>query len=251
MELAQSQRRGSIARRLSEEWPQATAEDAYQIQDWLRLSALAGGERQSGWKMGLTSEAKRQAVHVHEPIFGWLGYSMELTDGILPWRGVIHPRVEPEIAMILGHDLHGPDLRPRDVWRAIEAVVPAMEVIDSRYEGFQFSLADVIADNASAVYYTLGPDQFSTANRLWGNVGISVYKNGTLAQTGSGAAVLGHPVNAVIRLADMLAARGLELEAGMVILTGGITDAVPVGRGDHITVQFEGMGSLGLQVLDN
>lgn len=247
-ELASAQKHGKIARRLSDDHPQTTVHDAYEIQDWLRQRALTAGEGQSGWKMGLTSEAKRQAVQVHEPIFGWLGSSMELTEGLLPWTGMIHPRVEPELAVILSKPLQGQGLKPRDVWRCVEAVVPAMEVIDSRYEGFQFSLVDVVADNASAVFYSLGLDEFSPFDQEWGNVGVSVYKNGELQQTGSGAAVLGHPINAVIRLADMLAQYGMGISAGMVILTGGITDAVAVQPGDHITVHYEGMGTLGLHV---
>ncbi|ATY85436.1 4-oxalocrotonate decarboxylase [Kyrpidia spormannii] len=242
------QRKGLAMRKLTLEYPELTVEQAYRIQALAVERELAAGDRLIGWKMGLTSRAKQVSVGVDEPIYGRLLGAMELKTPILSVTGLVHPRVEPELALVLKGRLEGDSITPRDVWRATECVVPALEVIDSRYENFSFTLVDVVADNASSSRFYLGEQGFSPYHTQWDEVGVVVRKNGTVVQTGAGAAVLGHPVRSVVMLAQMLAREGLALEPGMVILTGGITEAVSVAPGDRLQVAFDGLATLELRV---
>lgn len=211
--------------------------DAYAIQNMLLEKALAKGDGICGYKMGLTSKAKQRDVQVFEPIRGFLKKSTEIVkNGRLETTKLIHPRVEPEISVVFKDRLKGPGLTLRDVHRAIGAVYPALEIVDSRYEKFQFSLADVIADNTSAAHFMVG-----TVN-LIGQVaevpllGISVRKNGDIIETGAPAAVLGDPFLPLVSLANALGEEGKEIVPGMVVLTGGITNSVPFQKGDVIEI---------------
>ncbi|MBE3552105.1 MAG: fumarylacetoacetate hydrolase family protein [Kyrpidia tusciae] len=246
--VSEHQRKGLAMKKLTLEYPELTVEQAYRIQALSVERSVAEGDRFVGWKMGLTSRAKQVSVGVEEPIYGRLLASMELRDPLVSVSGLVHPRVEPELAFVLKEGLHGESVTPREVWRATECVVPALEVIDSRYENFSFTLVDVVADNASSARFYLGEQGFSPYGARWDEVGVVMRKNGEVVQTGAGAAVLGHPVRSVMMLTRMLAREGLGLEPGMVVLTGGITEAVPVQPGDAVEVSYEGLGSLELRV---
>ncbi|SIS97273.1 2-keto-4-pentenoate hydratase [Alicyclobacillus vulcanalis] len=227
-----------------------TVDDAYEIQRLTMQKYMDEGARLVGWKMGLTSKAKQQSVGVDEPIFGHLLSTMELEHPVLSVRGLIHPRVEPEIAFVFRSRLAGPDVTVRDVWLATECVVPALEVIDSRYENFSFTLIDVIADNASSARFYLGDQAFSPYAFRLDEVGVVMRLNGNVVQTGAGAAVLGHPVKSVLEQVRMLTRYGAAIEPGMVVLTGGITEAIHVHPGDRVQIAFAGMGSLELNVTE-
>ncbi|ATY86544.1 4-oxalocrotonate decarboxylase [Kyrpidia spormannii] len=239
---------GRPMKKLTAEYPDLTVEDAYRIQALCVEAAEARGDRPTGWKMGLTSRAKQISVGVDEPVYGRLMASMELRKPRLSLAGLIHPRVEPEFAFILKHDLGGPHVTARDVWAATECVMPALEVIDSRYENFSFTLEDGVADNASSAKFYVGEQVYLPYGIRLDEVGVTVRKNGEAVVTGAGAAVLGHPVRSVILLAQMLSRVGKIIEAGAVVLTGGITEAVPVKAGDWIQVIFDGMGIIELAV---
>ncbi|MDI3328635.1 MAG: fumarylacetoacetate hydrolase family protein [Alicyclobacillaceae bacterium] len=247
-QVREHQRTGRAMKKLTLEHPDLTVEDAYRIQALGAEMAVAEGDRLVGWKMGLTSRAKQVSVGVEEPIYGRLLASMELTEPRLSVGELIHPRVEPEIAFVFKRDLGGEHVRARDVWPAVECVMPAVEVIDSRYENFSFTLVDVVADNASSARFYLGDQGYAPDRTNWDEIGVVVRRNGEVVQTGAGAAVLGHPVRSVVMLARMLARIGASIEAGMVVLTGGITEAVPVGPGDFVEVAYEGIGTVGLEV---
>jgi 2-oxo-3-hexenedioate decarboxylase len=221
----QHQREAREMGRLTNQWPGLTVEDAYRIQALVVDRMIAGGDRLVGWKMGLTSAAKQRSMGVAEPIYGRLTEGMELAEPVLPLAGTIHPRVEPEVAFVFKRALGGSAVRPRDVWLATECVLPAFEIIDSRYENFSFTLVDVVAD-----------------------VGVVVKKNGEVVQAGAGAAVLGHPVRSVVILTQMLARIGAEIEPGMVVLTGGITEAVHLAAGDRVDIVFDQLGTIPLRV---
>ncbi|MCF8563190.1 fumarylacetoacetate hydrolase family protein [Alicyclobacillus tolerans] len=225
-----------------------TVEDAYEIQRLSVASMIRPGNSLVGWKMGLTSKAKQQSVGVNEALYGRLLASMELAQPELSLKGLIHPRVEPEIAFVLKHRLEGPRVTPRDVWLATECVMPAVEVIDSRYKNFSFTLVDVVADNASSAKFLVADQAYSPYQFRWDEVGVVMKKNGEVVQTGAGAAVLGHPVRSVVELVHMLHRTGHALEAGMVVLTGAITEAIHVYEGDTVSVEFDEMGEIRLDV---
>jgi 2-oxo-3-hexenedioate decarboxylase len=225
-----------------------SVDDAYEIQRLSVEQALSSGNRLVGWKMGLTSKAKQQSVGVDEAIYGRLFSSMELGDSVLSLENLIHPRIEPEIAFVFKNRLEGPDVTPRDVWLATECVMPAVEVIDSRYKNFSFTLVDVVADNASGAKFLVSDQAFSPYHCRWDEVGVVMKKNGEVMQTGAGAAVLGHPVKSIVELAHMLSRTGDAIEPGMVVLTGGITDAIHVYEGDRVSVEFDQLGELNILV---
>ncbi|MBX5466180.1 MAG: fumarylacetoacetate hydrolase family protein [Alicyclobacillaceae bacterium] len=235
--------------RVTDRWPGLTVEDAYRIQELVVDRMVADGDRVVGWKMGLTSAAKQRSMGVAEPIYGRLTAAMELSEPVLHLAGTIHPRVEPELAFVFKRSLGGPSVRPRDVWLATECVLPAFEIIDSRYQNFSFTLIDVVADNASGCRFYVGDQGYAPYAARWDEVGVVVTKNGEVVQTGAGAAVLGHPVQSVVTLVRMLDRIGAQIEAGMVVLTGGITEAVHLAAGDRVDIGFEGLGTIPLRVV--
>lgn len=244
----QHQREAQEMGRLTNQWPGLTVEDAYRIQALVVDRMIAGGDRLVGWKMGLTSAAKQRSMGVAEPIYGRLTEGMELAEPVLSLAGTIHPRVEPEVAFVFKRALGGSSVRPRDVWLATECVLPAFEIIDSRYENFSFTLVDVVADNASGCRFYVGEQGFSPYACSWADVGVVVKKNGEVVQAGAGAAVLGHPVRSVVILTQMLARIGAEIEPGMVVLTGGITEAVHLAAGDRVDIVFDQLGTIPLRI---
>jgi 2-oxo-3-hexenedioate decarboxylase len=210
--------------------------DAYAVQDALLRARCDRGERLVGMKMGLTSRAKMEQVGVDEVIWGRLTDRMTVDDGgtVDPAR-FIHPRVEPEIAFRLGPDA------------SIQAVAPAVELIDSRYANFTFSLPDVIADNASAAAYAIGP--WRAVPDGLANLGVLLEIDGRVVQTGSTAAILGDPRRALtegIRLADRY---GTRLADGWVFLAGAATAAVPLRPGAHVRAVVERLGEVSFRAV--
>ena len=210
---------------------------------------VAAGQRPIGFKLGLTSRAKQAQMGVAEPLYG------ELTDAMLLDLGEplvtadrIQPRVEPEIAFLVGADLAGERVTTAQVLAATAAVAPAIEVIDSRYAGYSFTLPDVVADNASAARLALGGARRDLDGVDLRLVGCLLEHNGRLVATAAGAAALGHPAAAVAWLVRALARRGRGLAAGDVVLSGGLTEAVPVGPGDVVVARLGRLGTVELAV---
>lgn len=227
--------------------PELTVEQGYAIQ-WAGIERrIAAGERVVGAKLGLTSRAKQQQMSVDEPLYGWLTDAMvHPAQEPLPMDRLIHPRVEPEIAFLLGEELSGPTTVV-EVLAATRAVFGALEVIDSRYRNFDFRLPDVVADNASASCASLivGPRAVDPADA--GDLsllGVVLRRNGEVVATAAGAAVLEHPAAAVAWLANRLAARGQSLPAGSLVLSGALTDAVAIAAGETVSAEFDGLGTV-------
>jgi 2-oxo-3-hexenedioate decarboxylase len=220
-------------------------DEAYQIQDAVVAARTSAGHPVVGAKLGLTSKAKQRQMKVDEPLYGWLTADMALDVGE-PLRSgrYIQPRCEPEIAFVLGRDLAGPATTAAQVLTATEAVFPAIDVLDSRFAGYAFTLSDVIADNASAVGYVLGGQANDPAGIDLRLTGMVLEKNGALVATAAGAAVLGHPAAAVAWLVRALAARGRGLSAGQVVLSGALTEAVAVAPGDTVVAHFDQLGTV-------
>jgi 2-oxo-3-hexenedioate decarboxylase len=221
-----------------------SVEDAYKTQD--ELVKLLGGEVVAA-KLGLTSRAKQEQMNVSEPLYGWLTDAMQLDVGEpVPRDELIQPRVEPEIAFLLGDELDGGGVTTGRILAATQAVMPALEVLDSRFSGYRFTLPAVISDDASAGRFRLGnpvPLDPGTDLRL---VGCMFEKNGELVATAAGAAVLDHPAAAVAWLVRKLAARGRSLPAGTTVMSGALTAAVTIEPGDLIRASFDRLGSVEL-----
>jgi 2-oxo-3-hexenedioate decarboxylase len=229
--------------RLTAEYPELTASDAYAAQRLLIDARVAAGEVVWGAKLGLTSRAKQQAMGVSEPLYGWLTSEMLLVSGEpADLDRFIHPRVEPEIAFLLDRELSAPASLV-SVLAATAGVCAALELIDSRYAGFDFRLADVIADNSSAAGVVLGPVlrpiEALEDLRLLGCV---LWRNGAVVDTASGSAVFGHPAAAVAWLVNELGAVGRTLPAGSIVLSGGLTNALPLSPGVTIAAEIDQLG---------
>lgn len=228
--------------------PNLTVEEAYEIQRMSMEKSLTEQNQLIGWKMGLTSTAKQKQVGVDSPIYGRLTTNMNLKKPVIKAEEYIHPRVEAEIAFVFNKELKGSHLTPLEVWPAIESVFLALEVIDSRYENFSFSLQDVVADNASSSKVLLSPQAFSPYATDWSAIKVKLKHNGEEKLEGTGAAVLGHPIYSVIELLNMLAKEGRGILPGQLVLTGGITDAIAVRTGDKIEADYGSFGVLSLNV---
>ncbi|MGH9246509.1 MAG: 2-keto-4-pentenoate hydratase [Acidimicrobiales bacterium] len=222
-----------------------TPDEAYHVQDQV-ITAL-GGEVE-GAKLGLTSRAKQEQMSVTEPAYGWLLAGSRLQAGeALVAADLIQPRAEPEIAFLIGDELEGAAVTAAHVIAATRAVLPAIEILDSRYAGYSFTLPDVIADNTSAARYAVGdPVPLNGVNLR--TVGCVFSKNGALVATAAGAAVLDHPAGAVAWLVRKLASRGRRLEAGTVVLAGSLTATVPIAPGDVVTAEIDRIGTVEVAV---
>lgn len=221
-------------------------DDAYAVQSLSVQRRLARGERPVGYKMGLTSRAKMQQVGVGEVIWGRLTDAMRVEEGgRVALSAYVHPRVEPEIAFLLKAPLAG-TVSNAEALAAVEAIAPALEIIDSRYKDFKFALPDVIADNSSSSGFVLG--NWHRPDSDFANVGISLEADGRAVQVGSSAAILGHPIRSLVAAARLIAQSGETLPAGAIILAGGATAAHPLAAGMAIKGRFQGLGSVGFAV---
>lgn len=247
--LAEHVENGELKRtaisKITNDYPDMDWEDAYAIQDVIQRRKEARGNKVVGLKMGLTSFAKMKQMGVEEAIYGFLvDYFSVAEGGEVATGELIHPRVEAEIAVVTKTALKGPNCDIATVMDAIDFVVPAIEIIDSRYENFNFDLKSVIADNTSAARFVIGGRSSDVANLDLPTLGVVLEKNGEVCETGAGAAVLGDPAASVAMLANMLSRSGREIPAGTLILTGGITAAVPVEAGDHVSARFADIGTV-------
>lgn len=232
------------AQRLARATPQLedsiSITEAYEVQRALLQRRYARGERRVGIKMGFTSRAKMVQMGVSEMIWGRLTDGMLIEDGgIVDFNRYVHPRVEPEIAFILKRDLPG-IVTPAGAAAAVEAIAPALEIIDSRYKNFKFSVTDVVADNSSSSSFVIG--SWSAPSTNVSNVGMLMSLNGQLRQIGSSAAILGNPLRSLVAAARLASEAGEPLLAGDIIMAGGATAAEALAPGDHVHLEVQGMG---------
>jgi 2-oxo-3-hexenedioate decarboxylase len=230
---------------ITDEWPELDLDTAYQVQAALIARKVAQGERIIGVKLGLTSRAKQQRMGITSPLTAWLTDGMVLEAGApIPTDELIHPRVEPEIVFVLGERLEGPAVTAASAMAAVRSVYAGVEVIDSRYIDFKFTLPDVIADNASSSRFVVGGVERDPRDLDLALEACVLQVDGTVVDSATGAAVQGHPAQALALAANALAERGLALEAGWIVLTGGMTDAVFVEPGQQIVAEFTNLGSV-------
>jgi 2-oxo-3-hexenedioate decarboxylase len=233
--------RGSI----QAEWEGLDLTAAYAAQDDALARRVRRGETVTGVKLGLTSRAKQAQMGVDSPSVAWLTDAMALPAGEPVPRGrLIHPRAEPEIVLVMGDRLAGPGVTAASAMAAVDRVFAGIEIIDSRYAGFRFTLADAVADNNSSGVYVTGPVGVRPEDLDLSLEACLLEVDGQVVDSATGAAVLGHPAEALAFAANTLAARGLAIEAGWTVLTGGMTDAVQVAPGARIAAHFTHLGSI-------
>lgn len=231
--------------KITDDFPDMDFADAYAVQNRIRARKVERGERIVGFKMGLTSRAKMQQMGVDSPVYGFLSDRFEVQESsAVPADRFIHPKVEAEIGFVMKHELKGPGCTVAEVLAATDFVMPAIEIIDSRYENFRFDLISVIADNASSSGFATGSQIMRPEGVDLSSVGVVLEINGEPVETGAGAAVLGHPANSIAQLVNMLAERDEVLPAGSLVLSGAITAACSVKAGDTATVRAQGMGGV-------
>lgn len=228
---------------LTHEYPELSIADGYAIQSAVRGLYLEEGHRLVGWKAGLTSQAKMRQMGVDSPSCGFLTDRMFVPEGTaVACSDHVHPRVECEVAFVLEKDLPTSGCTVEDVLAATAYVAPAIEIIDSRFENFKFDLPSVIADNSSSARFVVGGNgvRLDTIDRT--TLGLAFVKNGELVTTGASAAVLGDPAAAVALVANLVGEMGARIEAGHVVLSGGITAAYAVQPGDFVSARFQHLG---------
>lgn len=227
---------------LTDDVPGLDLPTAYDVQRLLR----DGRGDLVGWKLGVTSRAKQQQVGVDSPIYGFLAtdHVLDVGEPLLVAEH-INPRCEPEIVFVMGRDLTGAHVTATEVLAATAGVAVGIEVLDSRYTDYRFTMPDVVADNASAGRYVVG-SPVPPAGIDLRLVGVVLEHNGDVVATASGAASLGHPAAAVAWLVRSLADSGEGLRSGDVILSGGLTAAVPVSAGDVVVATVDRIGSVEL-----
>lgn len=231
--------------KITDDYPDMDFEDAFDIQWEIRRRKESRGNKTVGLKMGLTSWAKMSQMGVEHPCYGFLSDYFSVPEGgDIKHDELIHPKIEAELAFVTKADLRGPGCHIGDVLRATDFVMPAVEVIDSRYKDFRFDLKSVIADNSSSSRFITGGRMADAADLDLKNLGVVMEVNGKVVQTGAGAAVLGHPAASVAMLANMLAERGEYLPAGSFVMIGAITAAVQVEKGDSFIVRYQDLGSI-------
>ncbi|WP_109528040.1 2-keto-4-pentenoate hydratase [Nocardia aurea] len=230
---------------LTEKYSDLTLDDAYAIQLLQIDERLRAGATVKGHKVGLTSAAMQKQLGVDQPDFGHLLEGMfHIEHTAIPADIYLQPRIEPEIAFILRRPLKGPGVTAAEAIAAVDFVLPALEIIDSRIRDWRIGILDTVADNASSGGVVLGSHPTALADVDLRLVACALYVCGEPAGNGVGGAVLGSPLNALVWLANTLGGRGIGLEAGHVVLPGSVMAAVPVSPGDVVTASFTGLGSV-------
>jgi 2-oxopent-4-enoate/cis-2-oxohex-4-enoate hydratase len=225
--------------------PELTIEDAYRISLRLLARREGEGERVIGKKIGVTSKPVQEMLGVFQPDFGFLTDTMQFEDGAsvsLSRAGLIQPRAEGEIAFMLRSGLQGPGVTREQVLDATAWVAPCFEIVDSRIENWQIRIQDTVADNASCGVFVVGTRHTDPRALDLAAASMRMWKNDEPCGSGTGAAVQGHPAEAVAWLANTLGAFGIPFRAGELILSGSLAALVPAQAGDRFTMEIEGLG---------
>lgn len=232
---------------LTDTFPHIQIEDSYAISTAVAQRKISLGARLIGHKVGLTSKAMQASSKIDEPDYGHLLDSMLIAEGAkVPHARFCMPRVEVELAFVLGRPLKGPGIGLIDVLRATDYVVPALEIVDARLVD-QRKICDTVADNGAAAGLVLGgrPIKPMDVDLRW--VSALMYRNSDIEETGVAAGVLGHPALGVAWLANKLGQHGVGLDAGHIILSGSFTRVVFAKKGDTLFGDFGSMGSVCVQ----
>jgi 2-keto-4-pentenoate hydratase len=225
--------------------PEAQVAFGYAVQRLLTDAATESGRRAVGAKIGLTSEAVQKQLGVDRPDFGVLFADMaRFEDHPIDPGDLLQPKIEAEVAFLLGADLDHPDLTLDQVRAAVDTAVAALEIVDSRIAGWDIRLVDTVADNASSGLYVLGADPRPLAELDLPGVQMTMTAGGEVVSTGRGAACLGDPCAALLWLARTARAFGAPLRAGDLVLSGALGPMVPVTPNTTYTATIEGLGTV-------
>ena len=222
---------------------------AYEIQESGIILRESDGEKVIGYKMGLTSEAKRKQMDLDAPLYGVLTDKMEITNnGSYSMAGKIHPKAEPEVAFMFTKELND-SMTYQEIFETIKWAAPAIEILDSRYEQFKyFSMEDVISDNSSSSYFIIG-DKFSVDSKEdYFDKKLKFFVNGNVVHEGNSNAISDDPLNSIIELTRLMSARGKKVPANTIILAGAATAAVALEEGMRISLEVEGMNQVEFKV---
>jgi 2-keto-4-pentenoate hydratase len=246
-DLAQAERSRQPIAPLTAAHPEIDVVDAYEIQLINIRQRVAEGARVVGHKVGLSSLAMQQMMGVDEPDYGHLLDEMQVfEDTPVKVAKYLYPRVEVEVGFILAHDLPGANCTEDDVLNATEALVPSIELIDTRITDWKIALCDTIADNASSAGFVLGAARVAPPEIDVTAIEAVLSCNDEVVAKGRSDAVLGNPVTAVAWLARKVESFGVRLRAGDVVLPGSCTRAIDAHPGDNFVAEFAGLGSVRL-----
>jgi 2-oxo-hept-3-ene-1,7-dioate hydratase len=235
------------AEQLSKRWPGINFDDAYAIQSETIRQRVTAGAKVIGHKIGLTSKAMQRSSGINEPDYGVLLDDMMYVDGAkIKAADFCVPRIEVELAFVLGKPLKGPGIGLIDVLRATEYVVPSLELIDARLKDPR-KIFDTISDNGAAAGIVLGgrPVSANEVDLRW--VGAALYQNGEIEETGLASGVMGHPAMGIAWLANKVGPHGITLQPGHTMLAGSFTRPIWVKAGDTVQADFGPLGNVAVQ----
>ncbi|EZQ12597.1 MAG TPA: 2-oxo-3-hexenedioate decarboxylase [Pseudomonas sp.] len=246
-----AQTRAYAIPKLTNEYPEMTLADSYTVQNELRRRFIEQGHKLVGWKAGLTSRAKMLQMGVDVPSIGFLTDRMARPENsAISVAGLIHPRVECEVAFVMKHELRGPNCTAEQVLAATDYVLPAVEIIDSRFTGFKFDLESVVADNSSSALFVGGGRARYAEDLDLRTLGVVIEINGEIVAMGASAAVLGHPAEAIAMVVNILSEMDEVLPAGSFVMSGAITEAIAVKPGDSVIARFQELGSVSMRFVE-
>lgn len=243
--LQAAHRSGQPIEPLRDRLAQADADGAYAVQDLNTQTWLAQGRRLVGRKIGLTSLAVQAQLGVDQPDFGMLFADMAVGDGeIVATQRLIQPKVEAEVALVIGRDLTHARHTYADLIRATDYALPAIEIVDSRIANWSIKFVDTVADNASSGLFVLGGRPVKLSDLDLTACAMEMRRGNEIVSRGNGRACLGSPLNAAVWLADMMVRCGRPLQAGDIVLTGALGPMVAVAAGDRFDVSIEALGTV-------
>lgn len=235
---------------ISDTYGIASADAAYAIAEINVQAAVASGMRIVGKKVGLTSKVVQAQLGVDQPDFGVLFDNMEYLDGQnIPTAWLMQPKIEAEVAFVMGADLTGERPTWAEFLRCVAYALPALEIVDSAIADWKISFVDTVADNASSSLYVLGDQPVAIGAISLGELGMMMTRNGAAVSIGAGAACLGHPLRAAYWLAQTMGARKQPLRAGEVILSGALGPMVPVVAGDMVCANIGALGKVSCRLV--
>lgn len=233
---------------LTRAYPNLSREEAHWIQSHNIEARIAEGERLTGYKLGLTSREAQKQFQVFQPDYGRLTNRMAVWDeGEIALEELIQPRIEGEIALVLGKDLAGPGLTVTDAIRAVDFATASLEIVDCRMRDWKVAAIDLVADNGASSRYVLAPQARSVRDLNLSDLGMALSQNGEVRCTGSGAATLGSPFHALTFLANELGTKGLTLKAGQVVLTGALSAMLKVLPNEVYTCEIQRLGKVSVR----
>jgi 2-keto-4-pentenoate hydratase len=242
--LDQARREAAPVTTLSQRWPLMDESDAYAIAS---AGVALAAQPVVGFKLGYTSEAMRRQMNVHQPNYGRLYTGTRILDGgRLDTDRLIHPLLEPEIAVQLGRDVTPGERSFETIAAAVDAVLPALEIVDTRYETYTFAAVDNIADNSSAARFVLGSPKTLASLGDLRSLPATLFADEREIASGLGSDALGDPLRALMWLVDRCAHNGITLPAGTIVLTGGLTRAQPIRAASQFRATFGPLGHVSL-----